>query len=52
MKTIKTNKLSFTKINVVELNKEEALKIVGGTSINENVTGTGSVFTSKLCQQV
>ena len=52
MKKIKSNKLVFAKKSIVELSKEELLKINGGTSANDE-TPTLSVYTgNRLCGAV
>ncbi len=52
MKKIKSNKLVFAKKSIVELSKEELLKINGGTSTKDE-TPTLSIYTGNaLCAAV
>ncbi|MCL9807400.1 hypothetical protein NAT51_17870 [Flavobacterium amniphilum] len=51
MKKIRFQKLDFKKINIVELNSEEASKVYGGTAAGID-TDPRSIFTGRYCLNV
>jgi hypothetical protein len=51
MKKIRFQKLDFKKINIVELNSQEASKIYGGTAAAID-TDPRSLFTGRFCLNV